>query len=523
MLSFKSWFLVETVSGLRGLLDKGNQVISWGKIAGWDVYSAVFAPFGPQKQIYPFSATNIQGMHYDPAVDKAPLIKTALTESRQRLAYLGFRRMGGIIVFADPTKVGAYADKDRNVGGYHSPSRHYILVDERSDDKKYMVEIIVHEHSHAFWDNVMTKEQKALFIDWFKTNVEGAVNKMFTNPDYEDRQQLDKVLPRRLSDDSMMGKIQIGLQLRRNAGNFVHGLVETLGFGRVGYEDLYRFMNLRKSIREGQSEEMIIANALVRGWGSAHPVPVIARQDISVFSMGRQKDIKTGEQVRIFKSGTYFIITKDNYDKKVEGDSDEILKYVQFDESLLTPEQKEELKKQLKMAKQSWSTILAPPSKKSEIMADLQHALEEIRVEIPMQGAGKASLAKIFPAGNYFFNTWKSLLGRRSKKIDEAGSPDESIKVIHRIFYDTVMKKIDLIDFTRDPDVMKNLSSRATTHLGTKDGDWLRNYIHSKGITPSAYGATNYQELWTTTVEAAAFNLQSVHPELKKLLFQVAK
>ena len=165
-----------------------------GNVAGWDVYSAVVS-HGPQQKIHTPAEFNTEQLVYDPAVDRIAQIKSALIEARQRLAYLGFRRMGGVVVFANPKKVGAYVGQDQNVGGYHSPQRHYILVDESFDDKKAMVEVIIHEHAHAFWKNAMTKEEKAMFVDWYKTNVVGGTENMLKNPNYDSMQAFKRNYP----------------------------------------------------------------------------------------------------------------------------------------------------------------------------------------------------------------------------------------------------------------------------------------------------------------------------------------
>ena len=310
-------------------------------------------------------------------------------------------------------------------------------------------------------------------------------------------------------------------KITRHSSEFISRLLESLGWGYHGYETLHQLMSLRQSLKKGHPEGLVIANAVVRNWGFPLVKAILLNDVYLSGSSYRQETVKAGNEISIFRAGDRFILTKENQDFNVN--EDDLLKYVKFDKGLLTPEQKQLLKDKLALAKKSWSTLLAPPAHKDKIEQALGEALgnTEFIINLDKLNTARVGLGKMFPV-SHFFTTWKSLLGRRSKKIDDL-DPKQGMEYLGNIYADAVMKKYHLIDPTKDEELMARVAGQSHKHLNGPAGGQLRDLLHKKGVLPSAYGGTNYQELWTTAVETAAYNIRAIHPELKKLLFQVAR
>jgi len=510
-MKFSAWLLCEEVKGIRELLAQGAQIVDWGMIAGWHVYSAV-----PSKSPKIVSLNDYQSwkwrqltnapMVQDPMVDYSSMtLAKRFREARQKLSYLGFSMMGGNMIVGDTEKLGSYVGRSNpitggGVGGYASSQQHISMLHGVWEGSSNIpsVSTIVHEHAHQYWENVMSQENKQKFKDWYGNNVIKRLQNM--NVPHE-------MLPKLDMDDVME---------RAPSGNdtFMMGLFQIAGLPREW--DLVKLSDF--ALAKNDQDRII---EIIPFWGNKL-INAKAKTDFTLsneFRRGQTKKVHTGDTVRVFVShdpNKYIITDNDNFDFIVN--KSEIKDYLQFSKELLNPEQLEKLDTLSQKFTGDWRV-----GKKRELNIKIKNELFNPEHSKEINELFKETSRMVKFLWNNNMVSLYSIIQNVEHAHFNVMDYSQDINIHKGLFSDLV--KIVLNDYgSRVPDEVIDTVRQDMPHaIGSPRGKELRNLSHEKGLIHSAYGAANVDELFATTVEHAAENLSSVSKDLLQLLYSIVR
>lgn len=169
-INFKTWLITEDVAFIKNLLQT-HQVLYLGKMGLWNVYSAVASkkPLGKILTIPEYRSLKRhveQNLVEDYFADMEKSVRFYCENAANALVKIGFPKYTTTMVFMNL--------KDRKniitgggVGGEAHWKQHAFTV-ERGDVNEG---IIIHEHAHMWWDNVLPKYAKTAFRKWYDENV----------------------------------------------------------------------------------------------------------------------------------------------------------------------------------------------------------------------------------------------------------------------------------------------------------------------------------------------------------------
>jgi len=468
---FKNWLMQEAANIVRAF----DSPVFLGKFSWWDVYDAT-------KTKYLTDETTKQK------------VKTIFENSAYKMSSLGFPKMNSRCIIADLS-----SRKNHITGGGVAGSaykqEHGIVVSNTNIDEA----IIIHEHAHMFWFN-LPKPNKTFFEKYYKE-----ISSTLEIP----KDILWNIEKKEI--DSIISK-KIDKFLESAFYNFLSDFSEKFFDISLHFEDYsdkkddYILLKLKKP---GQTL-----------YGKLKKEITLSTYDYY------SKKLNQNEEVSVFVGNSAFIIekyiyNKNNYSARYEAETmniDQVLEYV----DLKINEKDLELINNFKrFINTDFYQIFASKNSEKDVFEILKKSLNQAFYNTYQYSAqyGSDSVSKhlkqhsfeeFFPYLERYFSSWKSLFRLRKNKI-------KNVDDLKKLFYDFVKTKlinkmVQPIDYNPSTDLIsKNIS--------TPQGSTIRNYISSKGKTVSPYGAANIDEIWATTVEHAAMNL-NVSKELKRLIYQ---
>ena len=519
-MEFREWLLTEDVAFIRELLNT-HQVIFLGKYGLWNAYSAIKSPpevvsptFGgnlgwvPQnRSVIPLSRAPKVGPTVDYFTEMIDSVKYELEGAAHKLVQLGFPKYTTNLVFSDESdKVNSITGG--GVGGQAFGKQHAFTVDRRHVEQN----IIIHEHAHMWWDNVLDYAAKMYFIQWYEVNVKSwgrhadNVRDMIDTPD---------VAP--------IKEKMLAVVASEGGRRFVQDLEMLLGRSVSSYFDMVNSTN---------NQEFMLGALFTHFRTYIHAT---TKKDIELSpgpnNVGRAREmkfLKAGGVVSVENvNDGYFLNwypekSHDRFEFKVA--DGELLSYVKFTKGLLSDKEKDLLKDAKKLNDDKMSRFLAPNSKKSEIKDIFDETLKNLFDNYAKADGWEYDFDPRKNATGDWYNTWVSMIGRRSKK-GSINSVDDVIKTAAdamkaKLYFDKDMKARNY----------ESKSQRSANDLinkiGTPSGEKLRSKLFQSKVVPSSYAASNYAELWAETIEKMAMTPRFserpvVSEKLRKVIFDV--
>lgn len=547
-MNFREWLIIEDVQFIREML-QWYQVIYLGKIGMWDTFSAIeygqrYAYEKPGSPWWPLriltldeyrkwhdeAPNDYKSLRKDPVADNIGALQKGLNEAAYRLSALGFKKYRSSLVLMDLS-----GEKNQitggGVGGQAWYMKHAFTVDRRYALGTGAISTTIHEHAHMYWHGFMPIHAKMAFRNWYHKNVlgwiegeegKGELTKNLMVP----REQMQKAIMDRLPKAAKWFSYEVGDKLRKSP---------------------HAYFELRKAVESGDEQKMLLYGTITR-FGERAPARLKKPVKVSTYDHwkheaqpGEMVDVEAGnggyilnyykpedtEHRRRYEYETVipydFLSDEEFYGEEPDDEfreprPDGILNYVEFDYDILWDNLKERYKESVKLAKKTPYSFFAT-NQQEAIEKAFNSALTSLYRSIPSSEMGGMSFEYDPTKFGGFYTTFAAMVRLRFKK-----GKIHSVKDLEQIFIDAVKKHIHLAG----RETPSNLSSilhrkidQAKRDIGKPAGEELRRAIHSQGITPSSYAAANFSELWAETVEYAAQNLNSIHPELKKLLVDI--
>lgn len=492
-MQFAQW-LNESAQIIRSHLDT-YQVVDLGTIGWWRVYSTVKTTRPPGKVL---SLQEYQSGNYlpDPWIKNLSQLHNILNESVKRLSYLGFRQMRTNLIITDLTdKTNHITGVPSGVAGSAHRKEHGIVVSKKVD-----INTVVHEHAHMIWFQ-LPKPNKEFFQNYFRKNVLGF------------KPSLEQVW--KLSD--VRGDKNKLIETIKTFGweSFRDNLQHTL---KSSFETYF-------NVNNAQNKSDIIRDAVLYNFGTFCPAILKVDLNFQAISGWGGQMVSAGTRILVERATRYILVyytdpkigRKIEYPKPIE--KEQLDQFVEFREDLLEGHYLETFQRNYEAAKnpvQWW----AGKKHVDFINEAFKKATESIAssYRITQRGGTQYRAEQLFSPRFNYYTSWVSMIGRRVK-ADKIKSVDD----FKQVFTEVMLKAARLFDHNTMPGKMVpwefDNSRVEADKLEKPEGKGLRNLIAQAGLTPSDYAASNVHELWAVTVEMAAEDLQSITPELRKLIY----
>lgn len=508
-MEFKEWFLLEDTKIIRNTLQT-HQLIYIGKIALWDVYSAVKLP--AESQSYGnLSQNKIYTMQEKPPIPDDFLSRHQLKEELEKaahfLSYLGFKKFRTTIIFMDYDKTNPITGTVG--GGEANYYTHGIILEKKSNR---ITQDVIHEHAHMYWFGAMPAGSRSYFVEWYKKNIveklEKIVNKAKADTEpttfhgFRGKTVLDKAKHIAVSNDKIVPDYNILRQiLESKSDDFLYEMGIVIGLNPLDIE----------TAREDNNAAKLLA-LLPRS--CPHEITVRSTGDKSypmkpILGTTHLYAGDAGEVCRIYRPLDRFMIhirnpkvaPKDGYREDQEvPDLKTLTRLVKVDDMLLSVSELARMKKNLKKIKTKDSKKLLLRKK------DVQDIFSKILIKavqtynyhhhrtryLQYDTKELFNLASIYPL-------WEEIVIQ---------SKTSSLNVVMRVAYDKV---IDLLlknsqngDHTPIP---YNFDYDVADRLSKPEGEILRRYATQINLTLSPYSAATFHELWAATTEWLWFDL----------------
>jgi hypothetical protein len=435
-------------------------------------------------------------------------VRPVFEEAAYLLAKLGFPRMHANVVIVD-LKDWPNPITGGGVGGYAADKKHGFTIDRSHIN----VNTIVHEHAHMYWFN-LPKESQQYFKAYYKEAIQPDVDYYGVSGGINKRPLASPQDMWAHSGESFDRK-GLGKAIEESWGGFKEDLERLIG------HSLESFFKIQLAAANEDESRLIESTVLTRFGESCMAE---AKEEIMMESSlrGGSKIVRPGMHVLVEKFEKYIIGIREDvgrYEHPKALTYDRMHNLVTFKKELLHEKQLEKMKKMIKVGNDKPSRFFAPDKKKEEIEELFQPAAKYVARIFTFSGRTQYNsnttfnVDQLFPYPR-FYSTWVSRIGRRFK----AGKIN-NIDGIKQTYIDSMMSQAKG-DMSATPANIYpgDLRKKGYGNLDTPEGSKLRDLIHQQGITPSAYGAANIDELWAVSVEHAAMG-QSVSKELKKLIY----
>lgn len=484
-MHFRDYLTLESVKGVKSHLAT-HQIVDFGKMGIWTVYSAIKSPQPPGKIL---SYKEYQNLFYSRKVltDDAIYSKLKFESAAYKLMSLGFKKMHASVMLIDLSDV-VNPITGGGIGGQASRSGHVIEIDRNSVAES----AIIHEHAHMLWFQ-LPKTKKDVFANYYRNFIIGA------------------------------GKDKAGLWGMSNNKFDTKGLLSAINSSWDYFErdfNFDRYFKLNDAINNKQTGR-IIASTILSKYGDSVKARLKVPVSMENISGSRREYKNPGDVIKVLKFTDYILNAGDpNFaiEHQKVFSYDKLFDCVEFDVDLLTPEQLESYTKQVENIKKNPYKFFAAKENEQKINDAFKEAANNISRWFTFKAgdpySSRFSAKQIFYKHD-LFSSWYSVMIRRLK----AGKI-KTLDDVKKAYIDVIKKGIRNGFHNDTPEeISPSISNVLGGRLDSPDKSGLRDFLHKKGLSVSSYGAANVDEFWATTVEFAAMN-QGVSKQLKDLIYQ---
>lgn len=426
---------------------------------------------------------------FDPIVTGTK-IQTAALAASAALQDAGFSKQQQVLIVA-PIEGRVNQNTGGGIGGYASFAKHGIVVN-RSEvanaSSDWLKEIIVHEWAHQYWYR-MDKGRKAFFKEWFDANVIATGTQSFSM----NKEKVDRI--QRLAWKGFsraVAQARAGL----TPDDFMELKRKQAKFAETGETEVFKETTLRYFT--AQDGEVIgeLKRPMKDSEGKEH-------------KKGEKVIVMVGSGIKDFFVFVRETVNKQPFagaqihpDKPIPGGENPAI--FTFDELLDTVDTDIEGTTNLKVNKEKGSPNLT---------TELKSVADQFNPK--------------------FSNTWYLGLEAAERQLNYTTKGKYKIvsyKAQAIVDYWTTKAKEDDLAFDPEKRFREAIakfgsfeppSEQVAQTLTTAEGNDLKSYIASKGVTPSAYAASNVDELWAETVVYTVMKKTGVSKALRAVLNRV--